>query len=114
MKKPQTYEQYRFECLSPEKIAAANAFADAMKAHYNFLPNYDFSNLITGHHPFWRGLKLDDFHLIYNLENQIVGIYGLWDQKPFKRLIIWCCIAPYAIHSTPKCLAAFCIMPKAK
>lgn len=85
MKKPQTYEQYRFECLSPEKIAAANAFADAMKAHYNFLPNYDFSNLITGHHPFWRGLKLDDFHLIYNLENQIVGIYGLWDQKPFKQ-----------------------------
>ena len=67
------------------KIADANAFVQSMKAHYNFLPNYEFSDLAHGEHPFWLGMKMDDFYLIYNHENKMVGIYGLWNQQSFKQ-----------------------------
>ncbi|WP_180165861.1 hypothetical protein [Acinetobacter sp. YH12049] len=52
---------------------------------YNFLLSYDFNALVDGQNPFWAGLNLDDFYLIYDQHNQLVGIYGLWNQKSFKQ-----------------------------
>ncbi|MGE8541619.1 MAG: N-acetyltransferase family protein [Acinetobacter sp.] len=83
--KPASYGLFKFERLTADKIPAVNDFVQSMQAHYNFLPNYDFSGLLDGQHAFWRGLKLEDFHLAYNLDNQLVGIYGLWNQKSFKQ-----------------------------
>lgn len=34
---------------------------------------------------FGQRAQLEDFYLIYNLEQKIVGIYGLWNQKSFKQ-----------------------------
>ena len=85
VQKPAAFDYYQFEPLSIDKIADANAFVQSMKAHYNFLPNYKFSDLAHGEHPFWLGMKMDDFYLIYNHENKMVGIYGLWNQQSFKQ-----------------------------
>ncbi len=85
VKKPPHYKRLRFEPLSLEKVAEANAFVQSMSAYYNFLPNYDFSTLSSGHHPFWQGLTLRDFNLAYQ-DGQIVGLYGLWNQKSFKQM----------------------------
>lgn len=85
VKKPVGYEHYTFEQLTVNKIAEANDFVQTMKAHYNFLPNYDFSGLAEGQHPFWLGMNIHNFYLIYNIENEVVGLYGLWNQKSFKQ-----------------------------
>jgi hypothetical protein len=34
---------------------------------------------------FGQGVQLEDFYLIYNLEQKIVGIYSLWNQKSSKQ-----------------------------
>src|SRR5690606_32497881 len=68
-----------------DAITAANDFILKMKDHYNFLPTYDFNGLLEGHHPFWKGMSLSDFFLIYNKDDQLVGLYGLWNQKSFKQ-----------------------------
>lgn len=84
-KKPKTFAHYRFKPLTQDAITAANDFILKMKDHYNFLPTYDFNGLLEGHHPFWKGMSLSDFFLIYNKDDQLVGLYGLWNQKSFKQ-----------------------------
>ena len=56
-----------------------------MKQYYNFLPAYDFHDLFTGEHPFWVGMHPQDFKLIFDSNQQVVGILGLWNQKSFKQ-----------------------------
>ncbi|RKG30612.1 GNAT family N-acetyltransferase [Acinetobacter tianfuensis] len=83
--KPKCANDYRFEALTLDKICEANAFVQQMKVHYNFLPDYDFNGLALGHNPFWRGMNLKDFYLMYDVKNQLCGLYGLWNQKSFKQ-----------------------------
>ncbi|UUS61951.1 MULTISPECIES: GNAT family N-acetyltransferase [unclassified Acinetobacter] len=83
--KPKTFNQYQFKTLTAERVDEANDFILKMKDHYNFLPSYDFNALVDGQNPFWAGLNLDDFYLIYDQHNQLVGLYGLWNQKSFKQ-----------------------------
>lgn len=83
--KPEQYHQFQFRVLTRDQIDHANAFMIEMKEHFNFLPNYDFNALAEGHHPYWKGMQLDDFYLMRDQNNKLVGIYGLWDQKSFKQ-----------------------------
>ncbi|WP_180007878.1 MULTISPECIES: GNAT family N-acetyltransferase [unclassified Acinetobacter] len=83
--KPKTFNQYQFKTLTAERVDEANDFILKMKDHYNFLPSYDFNALVDGQNPFWACLNLDDFYLIYDQHNQLVGLYGLWNQKSFKQ-----------------------------
>lgn len=83
--KPKTSEQYRFEVMTAETVSVAHAFIQQMKAHYNFLPHYDFTCLTQGQDAFWRGMSLQDFYLMYDSNNQVCGLYGLWNQKEFKQ-----------------------------
>lgn len=85
IKMPEQYTRFRFEVLTESSVSAATNFIAEMKAYYNFLPTYDFAALAVGGHPFWCGLKLSDFYLVYNRANKIIGIYGLWDQMAFKQ-----------------------------
>lgn len=64
-------------------VPRMNAFVQAMAAHFNFLPRYDFAELLT-EQPYWRGLGISDFSLVFR-DRELVGLYGLWDQKPFKQ-----------------------------
>lgn len=66
-------------------VNQVNACVTSMKEHYNFLPDYDFSGLAESNHPFWLGMKIHDFYLMYDQNHQMVGLYGLWNQKPFKQ-----------------------------
>jgi hypothetical protein len=83
--KPEQYHQFKFSVLTRDQIDHANAFMTEMKEHFNFLPNYDFNALAEGQHPYWKGMKLDDFYLVRDKNNKLVAIYGLWDQKSFKQ-----------------------------
>jgi len=55
-----------------------------MKQPYNFLPNDDFSGLAESDHLFWLG-NMNDFYFMYEQHNQVVGLYGLGNQKAFKQ-----------------------------
>ena len=84
-RKPAQFGQYHFEQMNTNHVSEANAFISTMKQHYNFLPNYDFSGLAESNHPFWPGMNIHDFYLMYDQNHQIVGLYGLWNQKAFKQ-----------------------------
>ena len=86
--KPKAFDLYRFEELTRAKIPAVNAFIQSLKSDYNFLPNYDFYPLAEGKHPYWRGMQLSDFYVMYDQHSQIVGLYGLWDQQHMKQTYI--------------------------
>lgn len=86
---PKQYAWFHFEVLNEKTVPLANAFIASMNIYYNFLPSYDLSALASGGHPFWGGLKLSDFYLMYNKSNQIVGLYGIWDQSAFKQAKIF-------------------------
>ncbi|MGS0705721.1 hypothetical protein ACVBEE_04065 [Acinetobacter sp. ANC 3781] len=45
-----------------------------MKQPYKFLPNDDFSGLPEFNHPFWLGMNMNDFYLMYEQHNQVVGL----------------------------------------
>jgi hypothetical protein len=64
-------------------ISAVNRFLRHMADYFNFLPAYDFKDLVA-QHPYWSGLSINDFYIIKRA-GQIVGLFGLWDQKPFKQ-----------------------------
>lgn len=85
VKKPKGVDGLHLVTLSEATIPDVNHFVDRMKEHYNFLPNYDFSQLKQNNHPFWAGMSLEDFNLILNENEQVVGLFGLWDQKSFKQ-----------------------------
>lgn len=82
--KPPKNHQFEVKTLEPSLISSANEFAQSMKQHFNFLPVYDFNDLAQGDHPYWLGMKLEDFKLIYK-QGKVVGLFGLWNQKQFKQ-----------------------------
>lgn len=85
-KVPQSFQtdQFKRRVLSKELIPAVNQFVDQMKYHFNFMPNYEFNELLNDQSGFWRGLALDNFSVIFEKE-QIVGLMGIWNQKSFKQ-----------------------------
>lgn len=64
-------------------VPMMNGFVQSMAAYFNFLPNYNFTELIA-QHLYWQGLRIDDFSLVFQGQT-LVGLYGLWDQKAFKQ-----------------------------
>ena len=64
-------------------ISAVNRFIRHMADYYNFLPAYDFKGLVA-QDPYWTGLSINDFYIVKR-GGQIVGLFGLWNQKPFKQ-----------------------------
>lgn len=71
--------------LKEDLIPIANQFLADMREFFNFLPLYDFNDLNRGNYPLWQGLQLKDFKLVCDLNQQVVGIIGLWNQKQFKQ-----------------------------
>ncbi len=68
---------------SLDDIPAMNAFLRDMARHYQFLPAYDFSGLLTGA-AYFRGLALYDFLLLHDAQG-LRGMVALWNQKAFKQ-----------------------------
>lgn len=66
-----------------EHIEKMNEFVHEMASFYNFIPHYDFSRLIQKDE-YFQNISLHDFQL-YLLDNQIVGMFGLWNQSTFKQ-----------------------------
>ena len=85
IKKPKSNRKISIKILEPSLITDVNKFIESMSQHYNFLPDYDFNELKQGNHPYWLGMKMEDFKLIYSDQNQLVGLFGLWNQKQFKQ-----------------------------
>lgn len=85
VKNPNHSNPLKLVALTEQTIPDANDFVDRMKEYYNFLPNYDFSQLNENNHSFWVGMKVEDFYLIRNEDDQVVGLFGLWNQKSFKQ-----------------------------
>ena len=77
--------QYRLEQLNQSNLDVANAFVVKMGQRYNYLPTYDFRQLAEAMHPFWHAMRLEDFYLVRDRDNQIAGLFGLWNQKSFKQ-----------------------------
>lgn len=78
-------KKYSLTQLTAEHYEKVNHFIAEMSQHYNFLPDYDFKLLQDGDHPFWCGLKNDDFYLIFDQHEKVVGLFGLWNQSGFKQ-----------------------------
>lgn len=66
-----------------EDVSQMNQFVQSMALHFNFLPRYDFADLLS-QHLYWQGLQMSDFTLVFR-GRELVGLYGLWDQKAFKQ-----------------------------
>lgn len=78
-------QRYHLEGMHAGNVELANAFMRKMGQYYNFLPTYDFRELTLGDHPFWHAMKIEDFYLVRDQDEQILGIFGLWNQKSFKQ-----------------------------
>ncbi len=65
-------------------IPAMNRFIQAMAAHYQFLPAYNFWDLEAGL-PYFSGLKISDFLVLVDADSEVLGLVGLWNQKSFKQ-----------------------------
>ncbi|WP_043970678.1 MULTISPECIES: hypothetical protein [Acinetobacter] len=71
-------------CIArPEHISAMNGFIAEMSQYFNFIPAYNFEELLAEHH-YFTGLKLSDFQLYFQNE-KLVGMFGLWDQHSLKQ-----------------------------
>ena len=64
-------------------VPQMNAFVQSMAQHFNFLPRYDFTDVVA-QQPYWQGLHISDFSLVFR-GRELVGLYGLWSQKSFKQ-----------------------------
>lgn len=64
-------------------VPAMNAFVARMADHYQFLPAYDFSGVLSGD-PYYRGLSIEDFVLVERA-GELCAIGALWQQKAFKQ-----------------------------
>lgn len=67
----------------PEHIPLMNNFIKKMSEYYNYIPAYDFSELLDNT-PYFNGLDLKDFQLYFD-GMELVGMFGLWDQHSFKQ-----------------------------
>lgn len=79
------FKQFSMHELTEDLIHIANQFVADMREFFNFLPLYNFNDLNRGDHPLWQGLRLKDFKLVFDLNQQVVGIMGLWNQKQLKQ-----------------------------
>ncbi|NHB57063.1 GNAT family N-acetyltransferase [Acinetobacter shaoyimingii] len=85
VKPPASNLNLRIQTMDETWIERVNQFVDALKDDFNFLPTYDFNQLKEGNHHYWKGMQLSDFSVVLNPENEIVGLFGLWNQKSFKQ-----------------------------
>lgn len=87
IKIPKNHNQFEIKTLQRALVPKVNEFVHSMKQYFNFLPVYDFNELEKGNHPYWLGLKLEDFKLVYK-QGELVGLFGLWNQKQFKQTTV--------------------------
>ena len=73
----------RIRTAGKDDIEAMNQFVQRMAKFYNFIPAYDFNELLSGS-KYYQGLALSDFQLYY-LNDQLIGMFGLWSQSSFKQ-----------------------------
>ncbi|MCU4582202.1 hypothetical protein KTJ32_14495 [Acinetobacter gyllenbergii] len=66
-----------------EHIKVMTRFIAEMSQYYNFIPAYNFEELLAGHH-YFTGLQLSDFQLYFQ-DGKLVGMFGLWDQHALKQ-----------------------------
>lgn len=85
VKNPALSLDLKVQTLDESLVEQANVFVKSLKEYFNFLPTYDFNQLKEGNHPYWLGMQLSDFSLVLNSQNEIVGLFGLWNQKSFKQ-----------------------------
>ena len=78
-------ERYSLIQLKSEYYEKANQYIAEMSQHYNFLPDYDFKLLESDSHPFWCGLNNEDFYLVLDQQEKVVGLFGLWNQTGFRQ-----------------------------
>ncbi len=69
-----------------QHVSLMNQFIAKMAGRYNFIPAYDFNDLIAKT-DYYQGLNIDDFQL-YFYQDQLVGMFGLWSQSGFKQTTI--------------------------
>lgn len=86
-KKVHHSSKYKISRFTQKDIPKVHTFWEEMSEFYNFLPKYDF-NQLWENHPYWNGINLEDFYCLYNTQDDIVGFYGLWDQKSFKQTTV--------------------------
>lgn len=85
LKRHRAERNYRVEVLQVAQLPELKAFLQQMQRYYNFLPQDDLSGL-RQQQPYWRGLRLEDFYVLRDQHDQIVGLYGLGHPKPFKQV----------------------------
>lgn len=68
---------------SADDLADMQAFIDRLAPSRQFFPCYRLADMLDGH-PYYRGLTPQDFWLARR-GDAIVGMVGVWDQKPFKQ-----------------------------
>lgn len=64
-------------------IPAMQALIDREGPRRQYFHHHDLSRL-SQQHPFYRGLKVEDFYLIH-AGGELLGMAGTWDQKIFKQ-----------------------------
>lgn len=82
---PEHLHHYKIQTFKSDLITDIHDFFKLMSKHYNFLPQYNFAGLLQHQHPFWQNLDFKDFYVVYQ-HKQIVGFYGLWDQRHLKTM----------------------------
>jgi hypothetical protein len=66
-----------------QHIPLMNKFIQEMSNYFNFIPVYNFEDLLK-ESSFYRGLNISDFSLYFK-NKKLVGMFGLWDQHSFKQ-----------------------------
>lgn len=64
-------------------VEAMNDFVRQMAGFYNFIPAYNFKELVRKH-SYFKGLDISDFYLFYQ-DGTLAGMFGLWRQSDFKQ-----------------------------
>ena len=64
-------------------VEAMNDFVKEMAHFYNFIPAYNFKDLVRKH-SYFKGLDISDFYLFYQ-DGKLAGMFGLWRQSDFKQ-----------------------------
>ena len=66
-----------------DDVNSIQAFFDLHGKEKEFYPCYDFSK-IGSDDPYYRDLIISDYFLYFQ-DNELVGVVGSWNQKPFKQ-----------------------------
>lgn len=75
--------QIKARQATPADVPAMNALIKHMAQHYNYIPAYDFHELLIGDN-YFQGLTIEDFQL-YEKNGELLGMFGLWRQSAFKQ-----------------------------